>query len=209
MLERRTNIPENAESRAGIASPVREGGREQPGRSPVIAQRAAYEGRRWTRAMGDQPGRPLLGEGNEFGARTMKLCSSDARRSLDALVGITFALLRWFRELARVGIGLLCLAMIGRKGMGRRKSRTSRASVESSGTVGPSHPIRNRAVGDLRYVPLGQIQSQPGCHAPTALGLHRSAATRVDRGASGAMRHSGLPAGADRFRSCILLPKDS
>jgi len=52
----------------------------------------------------------------------MKLCSSDARRSLDALVGITAALLRRFRELARVEIGLLRLAMIGRKGMSRRKS---------------------------------------------------------------------------------------
>ena len=72
--------------------------------------------------MGDQPGRSLLGEGNEFGARTMKLYSSDGRRSLDALVGITAALLRRFRELARVEIGLLRLAMIGRKGMSRRKS---------------------------------------------------------------------------------------
>ena len=74
--------------------------------------------------MGDQPGRSLLGEGNEFGARTMKLCSSDARRSLDALVGITFALLRWFRELARVGIGLLCLALVGGRAAAMQEGRT-------------------------------------------------------------------------------------
>ena len=60
MSERRTNIPENAESRAGIASPVREGG----GGSLVVlllAERARSEGARSTRALEDRPGRPLRG----------------------------------------------------------------------------------------------------------------------------------------------------
>ena len=64
------------------------------------------------------------------------------------LTGITFALLRRFRELVWIGIGLLCLAMTGKNVTGRNKSKTSRGAVESCGRVGPSGPIRNRAAGD-------------------------------------------------------------
>ena len=33
------------------------------------------------------------------------------------VTGITFALLRRFRELVWIGIGLLCLAMVGKRGL--------------------------------------------------------------------------------------------
>ena len=73
------------------------------------------------------------------------------------VTGITFALLRRFRELVWIGIGLLCLAMTGENVTGRNKSKTSRGAVESCGRVGPSGPIRNRAVGDSQWVPRGRI----------------------------------------------------
>lgn len=98
------------------------------------------------------------------------------------VTGITFALLRRFHELVWIGLGLFCLTLVGGRSvviqagrmpdsgngswlptgcsftftvLSKSKSRKSRAPVESSGSVGPSRPIRNREDGDLRYVPLG------------------------------------------------------
>lgn len=98
------------------------------------------------------------------------------------VTSIIFALLWRFRELFWIGLGLLCLTLVGErlvvmqagcmpdsgngswlpKGcsftftrLSKSKSRKSRAPVESSGSVGPSRPIQNREAGDLRYVRLG------------------------------------------------------
>ena len=40
------------------------------------------------------------------------------------VTGVTFALLRRFRELAWIGLGLLCLALIGRRSVAIQEGRT-------------------------------------------------------------------------------------
>jgi hypothetical protein len=97
------------------------------------------------RAVGDQPGRPLLGEGNE---RVWMDCSDslEVRRSLDVLAGgnpalkafgysdvtgITFALLPRFRELVWIGLGLLCMALVGGRLVAIQDGRTHDSGNDS------------------------------------------------------------------------------
>jgi len=134
-------MPENAESRAGVASPVREG-REGAAWSSSCSQdahdetalvRCAQESRRSSRhhlrVAEAIPGTGLdwIGLGllclALVGGRAAAIQESRTHDSGNGADTVHFspfffrALLRRFRELAWIGIGLLCLAMIGKNGI--------------------------------------------------------------------------------------------
>ena len=97
------------------------------------------------------------------------------------VTGITFALLRQFHELARSGLGLCCLALIGGRSVAIQEGRTQDPGNGSQHSVLPpsergriieKHEGRSlRVVKDGLPIPMGKLKNQKGLARRPQVGL--------------------------------------
>ena len=88
------------------------------------------------------------------------------------VTGITLALLRQFQELARSGLGLCCLALIGGRSVAIQEGRTQDPGIGSQhlflppsehGRIIEKHEGRSlRVVKDGLPIPMGKLKNQKG-----------------------------------------------